>query len=96
MLGSVLMLPMLVHDFSIEALVFVPLFSLFINSIGHANYDINPRSNLFILQGVRRHQLHHAKYQGNYGFMLPAMDNLFKTAIPINESPSNKIGHISE
>ncbi|MET0357262.1 MAG: sterol desaturase family protein [Cellvibrio sp.] len=84
MLGSVLMLPMLVHDFSVQALVFVPLFSLLINSLGHANYDINPASQLFIFKGVRRHQLHHACFNGNYGFMLPFMDRLFKTALPVN------------
>lgn len=86
MLGSVLMLPMLVHDFSVQALVFVPLFSLLINSLGHANYDMNPKSQFFILKGVRRHQLHHACYNGNYGFMLPFMDKLFKTTLPINKA----------
>ena len=93
MLGSVLMLPMMIHDFSVEALVFVPLFSLLINSIGHANYDLNPQCNFFILQGVRRHQLHHAHYHGNYGFMLPIMDRVFGTAIPTKASEFHNTEH---
>ncbi len=83
MLGSVLMLPMLLHDFSVHALVFLPLFSLLINSLGHANYDVNPASRFFLYQGMRRHQLHHACFNGNYGFMLPFMDKLCKTALPV-------------
>lgn len=86
MLGSVLMLPMVLHDFSIFALAFVPLFSLLINSMGHANYDIKPDSQLFIFQGVRRHQLHHACFKGNYGFMLPFMDQLCKTTLSNNSA----------
>jgi sterol desaturase/sphingolipid hydroxylase (fatty acid hydroxylase superfamily) len=85
MLGSVLMLPMLLHDFSIYALVFLPLFSLLINSLGHANYDVNPTSNFFLYQGIRRHQLHHAHFNGNYGFMLPLMDSLCKTSLPAKD-----------
>ena len=90
MLGSVLMLPMLLHDFSVYSLVFVPLFSLFINSVGHANYDVNPSSNFFLYHGIRRHQLHHAHFNGNYGFMLPLMDRLCKTSLPAEaRSPLN-------
>jgi Delta7-sterol 5-desaturase len=85
MLGSVLMLPMMLHDFSVYALAFVPLFSLLINSLGHANYDVNPASSFFLLQGVRRHQLHHARFNGNYGFMLPFMDRLCHTLLPEEE-----------
>ncbi|HWV16616.1 MAG TPA: sterol desaturase family protein [Cellvibrio sp.] len=82
MLGSVLLLPMLVHDFSVYALVFVPMFSLLINSMGHVNYDFYPRSQLALFSGVRRHQLHHASYNGNYGFLFPFMDLICGTALP--------------
>ncbi|RYY73526.1 MAG: fatty acid hydroxylase family protein [Gammaproteobacteria bacterium] len=88
MLGSVLMLPMVLHDFSIHALIFIPLFSLLINTLGHANYDINPASRFFIYQGMRRHQLHHALFNGNYGFMLPFMDKLCGTALQKNSDES--------
>ena len=43
MLGNVIMLPMMLHDFSFWSLASVPLFSLFFNRIGHANYDFFPR-----------------------------------------------------
>lgn len=84
MLGSVLLLPMLVHDFSVYALAFIPLFSLLVNSMGHANYDFHPNSQLAIFAGVRRHQLHHACFHGNYGFLFPFMDMLAKTILPSN------------
>jgi len=81
MLGSVLILPMLIHDFSIYALISVPIFSFVINQIGHANYDWFPESNFFLWQGARRHQLHHEKFHGNFGFALEWMDALLKTKI---------------
>ena len=82
MLGNVILLPMVVHDFSIYALVSVPLFSLLFNSIGHSNFDFNPRSPRVIFNGARRHHLHHACFHGNYGFMFPFMDWICKTALP--------------
>lgn len=82
MLGNVILLPMLVHDFSVYALFCVPLFSLLFNSIGHSNFDFNPRAPRVIFNGARRHHLHHACFHGNYGFMFPFMDWIFKTALP--------------
>jgi sterol desaturase/sphingolipid hydroxylase (fatty acid hydroxylase superfamily) len=35
-----------------------------------------------IFNGARRHHLHHACFNGNYGFMFPFMDWIFKTALP--------------
>lgn len=84
MLGNVLILPMLLHDFSFAALLATPLFSLLFNSIGHSNYDFLPDADRdrWWLNGARRHHLHHACYNGNYGFMFPFMDRLFGTALP--------------
>ena len=82
MLGNVILLPMVVHDFSVYALFSVPLFSLLFNSVGHSNFDFNPRSPRVIFNGARRHHLHHACFNGNYGFMFPFMDWIFKTALP--------------
>jgi Delta7-sterol 5-desaturase len=82
MLGSVLILPMLVHDFSIEALVSVPIFSFVINQIGHANYDWFPESRFFLFQGARRDQQHHEKIHGNFGFALDWLDRWLKTSLP--------------
>lgn len=82
MLGSVLIIPMLLHDFSIEALISVPIFSFVINQIGHVNYDWFPNSNFFLWRGARRHQQHHARIHGNFGFALEFMDKWLKTDLP--------------
>ncbi|WP_222846759.1 sterol desaturase family protein [Chitinolyticbacter meiyuanensis] len=86
MLGNVILLPMLLHDFSVWALAAVPLFSLLFNSIGHSNYDFLPDAHhdRWWLNGARRHHLHHACFTGNYGFMFPFMDRLCGTALPPN------------
>ena len=82
MLGNVILLPMLVHDFSFWSLASVPVFSLFFNCIGHANYDFFPRvSYAHWFAASRRHHLHHACYQGNFGFQFTFMDRLFRTRL---------------
>ncbi|RZL67200.1 MAG: sterol desaturase family protein [Variovorax sp.] len=82
MLGSVLLPPMLVHDFSFWALASVPIFSLFFNNIGHANYDFFTRvSYSHWFAASRRHHLHHACHSGNYGFQFTFMDRLFGTRL---------------
>ena len=61
MLGNVILLPMVVHDFSFWSLASVPLFSLFFNCVGHANYDFFPQvSYAHWFAASRRHHLHHA------------------------------------
>lgn len=84
MLGNIIILPMVVHDFSFAALLSAPLFSLLFNCIGHSNYDFLPDAHRdrWWLNGARRHHLHHASFKGNYGFMFPFMDRLFGTALP--------------
>lgn len=84
MLGNVILLPMVVHDFSVFALTFVPLMSLLFNSIGHSNYDWSPTSKSVFHNASRRHHLHHACFHGNFGFMFPFMDKLFKTNLPFD------------
>lgn len=83
MLGNVLMVPMLVHPFSIEALLTLPVFSIVFNNVGHSNYDFLPDADRdrWWMNAARRHHLHHACYHGNYGFMFPFMDRLFGTAL---------------
>lgn len=44
MLGNIILLPMLVHDFYFWSLASVPVLSLILNLIGHSNYDFSPRS----------------------------------------------------
>lgn len=83
MLGNVILLPMLVHDFSFWALFTVPLFSLFFNCIGHANYDFfNKVSYQHWFAASRRHHLHHVCYNGNYGFQFTFMDRVLNTRLP--------------
>lgn len=84
MLGNVLLLPMVVHDFSAMALLSVPIFSLIVNNIGHSNYNFLPWADKdrWWLNSSRRHHLHHACYHGNYGFMFPFMDRIFGTVLP--------------
>ena len=85
MLGNVILLPMLVHDFSFWALFSVPLFSLFFNCIGHANYDFFSKvSYQHWFAASRRHHLHHACYHGNYGFQFTFMDRIFGTQLAAN------------
>ena len=86
MLGNVILLPMLVYDFHFYSLMSVPIFSIVFNNIGHSNYDFLPdfHQDRWWLNGARRHHLHHACYQGNYGFMFPFMDRLLKTALAPN------------
>lgn len=82
MLGNVILLPMLAHDFSAAALFSLPILSLVFNNLGHANYDFIPFGLGVIRNSSRRHHLHHACFNGNYGFMLPFMDYLMRTALP--------------
>lgn len=82
MLGNVILLPMVLHEFSFWSLLAVPLFSLFFNCVGHANYDFFPRvSYAHWFAASRRHHLHHACYNGNYGFQFTFMDRLFRTRL---------------
>ena len=83
MLGNVIILPMLVYNFDFYSLMAVPIFSIIFNNIGHSNYDFLPdfHQDRWWLNGARRHHLHHACYQGNFGFMFPFMDRLLGTAL---------------
>jgi sterol desaturase/sphingolipid hydroxylase (fatty acid hydroxylase superfamily) len=83
MLGNVIIVPMMVYDFDFYSLLAVPILSIIFNNIGHSNYDFLPdfHHDRWWLNGARRHHLHHACYQGNYGFMFPFMDRLLHTAL---------------
>jgi len=82
MLGNVILWPMLLHDFSFWSLASVPVFSLFFNCIGHANYDfVTGVSYSHWFAASRRHHLHHAAHAGNYGFQFTFMDRLFGTRL---------------
>ncbi len=88
MLGNIILLPMLVHDFYFWSLASVPVLSLLLNVIGHANYDFFPRvSDTHPLAASRRHHLHHARPAGNYGFALAFMDQLMRTQVKSAPGP---------
>ena len=81
MVGNVIIWPMLLHDFSIEALIALPVMSLVINSASHSNYDFGLGHYGPFSRSSLRHSAHHAFYNGNYGFTFGFMDALFGTSI---------------
>ncbi|HST43999.1 MAG TPA: sterol desaturase family protein, partial [Luteimonas sp.] len=82
LLGNVIVLPMLVHDFSFAALLALPIASLVLNTLGHSNYDYAPSvGDAHWLAAGRRHGLHHAHGHGNYGFLFGFMDRWLGTRI---------------
>lgn len=88
LLGNVILLPMLLHDFSFAALLSLPVMSLLLNNLGHSNYDFAPAAGHdHWLSASRRHHLHHTRYHGNYGFLFNFMDGWFGTRLP-DETPA--------
>jgi Delta7-sterol 5-desaturase len=80
LLGSVIIPPIILHDFHVISIVSLPVFSILLNVFGHWDYDIfpkMPKENLFKFS--MRHSMHHQKVKGNFGFMLPFFDNWFKS-----------------
>lgn len=85
MLGSVPLIPMLLHDFSFAALLALPVFSVVLNNLGHSNYEASRSAPARGWLGAsRRHHLHHACYQGNYGFLLEVFDRWAGTVLPLD------------
>ena len=85
LLGSVPLIPMLLHDFSFTALLALPLLSIVLNNLGHSNYEFTrsgPARGVF--GASRRHHLHHACHHGNYGFLIGSFDRVFGTALPLD------------
>lgn len=85
MLGSVPLLPMLLHDFSLQALAALTVLSIALNNLGHSNYEFSAQAPARGWRAAsRRHHLHHACYHGNYGFLLGIFDRLAGTLLPID------------
>lgn len=89
LLGNVILLPMLVHDFSFAALLSLPVMSLLLNVLGHSNYDFRPAAGHdHPLSASRRHHLHHLRFHGNYGFLFGFMDRWCGTRLPDEGRPA--------
>lgn len=85
LLGSVPLLPMLVHDFGFVSLLSLTVLSIALNNLGHGNYEasrVAPARGW--LGASRRHHLHHACYGGNYGFLLEVFDRMFGSVLPLD------------
>lgn len=81
LLGSVLPLAMLMHTFTAPALLFLPLWSLLINTLSHSNCDFFPSARAESMLGfVKHHQSHHSSYHGNYAFFIGRLDAWLGTA----------------
>ena len=85
LLGSVMPLAMLAHNFSWQALLFLPVWSIAINTLSHSNTDLFPWAGEGSLLGfIRHHQSHHTHYHGNFGFFFGHLDRWFGTARPFD------------
>ncbi|MEO5910229.1 MAG: sterol desaturase family protein [Pelobium sp.] len=80
LLGTVIFFPLLIYPFQLWAILSLPIMSLLINLMGHSNYDLFPNHNPeHLLKFSYRHSMHHKRGRGNLGFLLPWLDQLFKT-----------------
>jgi sterol desaturase/sphingolipid hydroxylase (fatty acid hydroxylase superfamily) len=80
LLGSVMILALMAFRPSVQALLGLPLTSLFFNTVGHCNYNIFARHRS-IHSAAHQHSQHHLRVAGNYGFYLPVLDRLLHTAL---------------
>ncbi len=89
MLGSVILPPMLVHDFSFWSLAALPILSLLVNLVGHSNCDFVPSApDTSLAAASRRHRSHHVRPRGNFGFAMRFMDKLAGSANAIPAAPA--------
>ena len=80
LLGSVMILALMVFRPSVEALIGLPLTSLFFNTVGHCNYNVFAYHRSIHSAAVQ-HSNHHLRVAGNYGFYLPVLDRVLNTAL---------------
>ena len=80
LLGAVLPTAMLLHDFSAIALIFLPVWSIMINTLSHSNCDFFPHAKEGSLLGfIKHHQAHHSHYHNNFGFFFSHLDTWLGT-----------------
>jgi len=86
LLGTVVFFPLAVHDFHIFSVLSLPVMSIILNLIGHCNHEKETTADIEDVSRLTfRHTMHHKWSQGNFGFMLPYLDQLFKTSLPKNK-----------
>lgn len=74
-LGSVMPLAMLIHDFSIISLFLLPIWSITINTLAHSNCAFFPPTlEKTWMDFIHHHQAHHSRYHGNYSFFFGQLD----------------------
>lgn len=95
LLGAVMPLIMPLHAFSIESLLFLPVWSIVINTLAHSNCDVFPTASPNSVLGfIKHHQHHHSFYQGNFGFLFSQLDTWLGTSQSLNHSqPSTNTHH---
>lgn len=82
-LGAVIFLPLLSHSFHIVSILSLPVMSIGLNFLGHWNHEAKTAKNPNNLNRFTfRHTMHHKWSKGNFGFMLPYLDMIFKTTTP--------------
>lgn len=80
LLGSVMPLIMPFHTFSLQALLFLPIWSILVNSLAHTNCNLFAKASANSVLGfIKHHQNHHSFYQGNYSFFFPHLDRWLGT-----------------
>jgi len=80
LLGSVMPIAMLFHDFSLFSLAFLSIWSIAINTLAHSNCNLFPSASEHSLLGlIKHHQNHHSNYHGNYSFFFTQLDHWFNT-----------------
>ena len=80
LLGTVVFFPLILYPFQLLAILSLPIMSLLINLLGHCNYDLFSQYHpSHILKFSYRHSMHHKRGKGNLGFLLPWLDQFFKT-----------------
>ncbi len=80
-LGAVMQIAMLFHDFLFTSIMLLPLMSILMNVLGHSNVDFFPKYSInHILSFSKRHSEHHRVPHTNFGFFLPFIDLLMGTS----------------
>jgi lathosterol oxidase len=83
LLGTVIFPPMCLYTFHMGAIASLPIMSVLLNLMGHSNHEPpTSRDPQSLGRFIFRHSMHHKWSNGNYGFMLPYLDALFKTKLP--------------